>query len=157
MPTYQPGPYEQQAGNAIQGAGAAGFFNPQGSPAIRANLRRNALRNADNMRRRSALLSRFLGLDPNQARVAEVNADTEANRGTADLLGRGSLDELLSNRDYFRGLFGNQLGGEQQRNMMRYQQDLSNPGLGGFLGGLLGQSAGAIIPGLFGAYRQPKG
>ena len=148
MPSYpQPGAYGQQAGNAIQGAQAAGFFSPMGSPAIMANVRRNAPRTGDNARRRNAILSRLMGLDPNQSRVAAVNADTEASGNTADALNQAQYGQLLGNQNYFRSLFGGQLGNEQQLQQMRYQHDLNQPTVGGMIGGLVGQGAGALLGG----------
>src|SRR5262245_29633087 len=124
--------YGMQARNQLQQANQAGFFNPLGSPQINAAVRRNALRTGDNARRRSAILSRLMGLDAKQARVAQVNADTEANQAQSDALNQSYLQQLLGNQNYFRDLFGSQLGFENQRALAQYQQNLQNRGgLGG--------------------------
>ncbi len=145
--TYHPGAFEGQAGNMLQGAQASGFFDPTGSARITALTRRRALRGADNARRRAAILSRLYGLDPNQSQQALVNADTEASGATQEAMNQAQLGQLFQNQDYFRNLFGQQLGNEQQRNMLRYQRDLNRPTLGGQIGGLIGQGAGAFLGG----------
>jgi hypothetical protein len=148
MATYHPGALETQAGGYLQGANAAGFFNPQGSSQINSAVRANALRNADNARRRSALLSRLMGLDPNQAAVAAVNQDAQNTGATQSALNQSSLQQQLGNQNYFRGLFGQQLGNEQQRQNMLYQHQLNQPGFGQIAGGILGQGIGAFTGGL---------
>lgn len=141
------GTYSSQAQQQLQGANQAGFFNPMGSPAINAGVRRQALRNSDNARRRSALLSRLMGLDPNQARVAQVNADTEQSGQTSGALQDAYLQQQLGNQNYFRGLFGQQLGNEQQRALAKWQAQQQQGTFGGALGGLVGQGAGAFLGG----------
>ncbi len=154
MATYHPGALETQAGGYLQGANAAGFFNPQGSSQINSAVRANALRNADNARRRSALLSRLMGLDPNQAAVAAVNQDAQGTAATQGALNQSSLQQQLGNQNYFRGLFGQQLGNEQALGRLRYQHQLNAPTLGGVLGGIAGQAGGALAGGYFGGLGQ---
>lgn len=155
--TYDPNSYASQARQQIQGAQAQGLFNPQGSPGLRAAVRAGALRNADNLRRRQSLLSQLMGLDPNQARVAAVNADAAGSANTAGALNDASLQQMLGGQQFARGLFMNQLGNEQQlanaKALAKYQRDISNPGIGGFLG----QAAGFAIPGLAGLFRRGGG
>ncbi len=143
---YSGPDYGQQAQNQIQGAQAAGFFNPTGSSTIMALTRRNALRNADNARRRSALLSRLMGLDPNQARVAAVNQDTASSGETQNALDQAQYGQLEGSQNYFRNLFGGQLGQQNQRDLLKYQRDLSNPGFGTYAG----EIAGRALPFFFG-------
>ena len=144
-------PYGAQARGMIGGAQQAGFFNPMGSPQIMEQTRRNALRNSDNARRRSALLSRLMGLDPNQARVAAVNQDAESSRSTQDALQGAQLQQSLGNQDWFRSLFSGQLGLEQQKALAKYMQQLQGGGAGAALGSLLGTGAGAFLGGPGGA------
>lgn len=151
-----PGSYTGQAASQLQGAQAAGFFSPTGSPLIMGLTRRNALRNADNARRRSALLSRLMGLDPNQARVAQLGQEAASSGATQEALNQANLGQLLGNQQYFRGLFGQQLGNEQQRELMRYQQELSRPSFGDIAGGIIGQGLGAFAGGYGSSLGQPR-
>lgn len=141
-------PFTGMAANTIQQGQSAGFFSPTGSPQLLRMARMGAVRTADNSRRRNALLSRLMGLDPNQARVAAVNADANASANTADAINQAQYGQLQGAQAFGRGLFNNQLGVENQRGLMKYQNDLNRPTVGGVLGGLAGQFGG----GLFGAY-----
>src|SRR5881396_505445 len=94
------GVYGRQAGDIVQGAQAGGLYDPFGSPRIRAAVRAGALRSSDNARRRAAILSRLMGLDPNQARVAIVGADTEASGQTQNALGQADLSQLLGGQQF---------------------------------------------------------
>jgi len=148
-----PTPYGNQAQQMVQGAQAQGFFNPMGSPQINAAVRANALRSAENSRRRSALLSRLMGLDPNQARVAAVNADAQGSAATQSALNNAQFGQLMGNQQYARSLFGSQLQNEQQRGLLKYQHDLNKPTLGGYFG----QALGYALPGIGGLFHRGGG
>jgi hypothetical protein len=139
----------QQVGNAaVIGAGQrAGYFSPGGSPAIMAATRRQALRSADNMRRRSAILSRLMGLDPNQARVAAVGADTAASGQTAEALNAAQYGQLTDAQNFLRCLYMGQQDFENQKELAKYQSQLNQPSLGGMIGGALGTAGGAFLGG----------
>jgi len=151
------GRQQNSFGNMAQGligqANQQGLFNPMGSPAINQAVRSHALRNADNARRRSALLSRLMGLDPNQARVAAVNADAQGSANTSDALNNARYGQLMGGQQFARSLFTGQLSNEQnlqnQLRMIKAQRDATNPGIGGFVGGLAGQAIGGLTGGLF--------
>lgn len=148
LPQSNAPSFAGQAQQQIQGAQAAGFFSPTGSPQIMSLTRRNALRNSDNARRRAALLSRLMGLDPNQARVAAVHQDAASSGATQDALNAAQYGQLEGAQNYARGLFNNRLGYEDQRNLLKYQQDLANQGQ---TAAMFGQLAGRAIPAFFGA------
>ena len=149
----RPQTYGQQAQGFIQGAQGAGYFSPGGSPQIMEQTKRLALRNSENARRRSALLSRLMGLDPNQARVASVNQDAESSGQTQGALQGAQLGQLTGAQDWARGLFGQQLSFEQQKQLAKYMQDLQQRGqTSGMIGGLIGTGAGAFLGGPGGAY-----
>jgi hypothetical protein len=139
--------YSGQASDIIGQAGAAGSFSPYGSPGLNFAIRQNAIRNAGNMQRRSALLSRLMGLDPNQARVAQVGADTAASANTSGTLNDAYLQQLQGNQNFARGLFNNQLGLQNQEALYKYQHDLNRPTAGDYFGQILGQGAGSFLGG----------
>jgi hypothetical protein len=143
--------YVGQAGQDIGAARAAGYFSPQGSPAVLAATKRAALRTADNSRRRNAILARLMGLDPAQAAVAAVNADTSASTDTANALNDAQYNQLSSAQQFARGLYGGQLANQNQRDLLKYQYDLNKPSIGGMVGSALGTAAGAYLGGAGGA------
>ena len=145
------GTYAGQAAGDLAGARGAGYFDPNGSATIFRQTRNAALRSGDNLRRRNAILARLMGLDPNQARVAQVNADATAGGNTAEALNQSQLQQSLGNQNYFRGLFGSQLGQENQLAALKYQHDLNQPSIGGQIGSLVGMGAGAFLGGPGGA------
>lgn len=127
----------------------AGFFDPSGTK-MRAMRRRQAMRGARNRRRRGEVTSRLAGLDPFQQRAALFDLDRDVSGRTADFLTEADLNESMGNRDYFRDLFGGQLGFERQRQLDREAYDRSKPRFGDILGGIAGQAAGAFMGGLGG-------
>lgn len=133
------------AGDVLASSQRAGLLDPTGGNGLGFRLRRRgALRNADNIRRREMIRARLSGLDPAQARVAAINADTAASGSVADSLNAGQEAEFGQNRDFARRLFRDRLGYEDQRGLLKYQHDLNRPTLGGTIGGLVGQAAGAF-------------
>jgi hypothetical protein len=156
-PLNYGGPAMGIGGNALQAGNAAGFYSPQGSPVLRASLRRYALRNASNAMRQNSIATQLYGLDPNQARVAQVNAQGMGAANTADILNQGQLQQQQGAQDWFRQLLGGQMGFEQQAAMQRAAQAFQrsqqfNPwAIGGQLVGAgLGGWAGAGFPGFGG-------
>ena len=137
--------------DAIAEAGRQGYFDPNGSPKIRAALERRALRSARNRRRRGALASRLLGLDPQQARAYQLQNETESGQQAADAIQGVNEQEMFGNRDYARSL----LGGEIDYRRQRALQDQANqgPGFWGTVGGLVGTGLG----GLAGGYGYKRG
>lgn len=151
MPPFIMNP-QQVANNVKQGplglvqqGQQAGFYNPNGSPLLMAAVRRGALRTADNQRRRSAILSRLMGLDPNQARVAAVNAEAQGSGDVSNALNSAQYGQLAGNQDWFRNLYMNRLQAADQERLAKMQQ----PGLGQQFGNLLGQGATAYFTGGF--------
>ena len=149
------GPNTNIATGTINSANSAGLFDPNGSPAIMAALRRSALRQARNRTRQSAVSSRFFGLDPTQARQAAVDTNREVSGQLADTISGGHLQETLGNRDWARGLFGSQLGNENAMAMAQFQAEQQRKLLeaqqgtfGGYLGQLVGTGLGAYTGGL---------
>lgn len=139
------------ANEALSGASAAGAFSPTGSAQVMRLTRRNALRSGDNLRRRNAVLSRLMGLDPQQARVASVNADAQSGGQTADALNQAQYGQLAGAQDFSRGLLRDRLGYENQRALLKYQQDLQRPSIGGQIGGLVGRGLTGYFTGGMGA------
>ena len=139
--------YVGQAGQDIGAAQAAGFFSPQGSPAIMAATKRAALRTSENSRRRNAILARLMGLSPDQAAVAAVNADTSASTDTANALNDAQYNQLAGAQQFSRGLYSGQLANQNQRDLLKYQYDLNKPTIGGEIGGALGTAAGSFLGG----------
>lgn len=126
-------------------AGQMGYFSPQGSPFMQAMRRREALRNAQNRRQRGSILNQISGLDPSQSRFLLAQNEAGIAGDTANALNSAAFQDAQGNQDWFRGLFLNRLGRQDeldnqayQRRMMKQQQR------GAFLGGL-GQLAGLGI------------
>ena len=136
------------ANTAIQGAQSAGFFDPMGSPILRAALRRNALRSAENQRRRGSVLSRLLGLNPNEARAQQLQTEDAAGTNAADAINQGDLSFLTGNQDFLRSLFSGQLSAENQQALARLMatlQDRNRPGIGAAAGDILGKTIPGIV------------
>lgn len=161
--SYLTGPASGIVSNVL-GANADAF-GPQGSPALRASLRRNAMMNANAAQRQAALSSRLMGLDPNQARVASVNANIAGNANTTNALNQGELQQQMAGQDWLHQLLSGQLGFEHQSAIEKARQayeqhmrggigaqlaQLGGMGLGAFLGGPLGASFGGQLGGMFG-------
>jgi hypothetical protein len=130
--------YGNAARGIVQQGGQAGFFNPMGSPQILAAVRQNALRNAQNRLHRGALLSRLLGLDPQQSRAAQLGFEQQAGGDISNALLGAQNQQLLGSQDFIRSLFGQGLQGEQQmaaaRAAAKAQQGANAGGIGSFLG-----------------------
>lgn len=141
--------YGQIASQGIAGAQAAGFFDPQGSPQLREQIRQGAARTARNRRGRGQFLSQLGGLDPASARAAYLQNEQGIGQDTSNYINDANLQEATGNRDYFRGLFGQGLGFERQQQMQRQQQQFEQRQRGG-IGGTLGQLAGTAIGGFVG-------
>jgi len=132
--------------DAIAEAGRQGYFDPNGSPKIRAALERRALRSARNRRRRGALTSRLLGLDPQQARAYQLQNETESGQQAADAIQGVNEQEMFGNRDYARSLLGGEIDYRRQRQLA----DEERKAQGGFwsgVGGLIGTGLGGFAGG----------
>ena len=159
-PTTRSAPASPQAQPTIQGLGTdlvyegqrQGFFDPKGSPYIRAMLRREALRNYRNRLRRGGVFGRSLGLDPMQQRQQLLSTELEGGNELSDFLGRGQSEELFSNRDFIRQLLGGETGFQRQRQLAKEEADRQKGSLGGTIGSLVGTAAGSFAGGAGTAY-----
>ena len=138
--------YGQMAGNALGGANAAGAFSLAGSPVLRAQRRREALRNSRNLLQRGRTSSRLVGLDTLGQRAALQGDQSAASAGTADYLNQSQFQEQQDNLGFLRGLFGQERGyeqaagqAEQERRNQRKMQ------LRALIGQLIGQVGGAAV------------
>lgn len=143
------------ANQAIRGAQEQGFLNPAGSPALRERIRRHALRTARNRIGRGGTLSRIAGLDPQQARIAQLQTEQGAGEDISNTLGSAFTQEELGNRDYFRSLFGDQLNFERQRMLQKEAAKQARQAAGNPLARLAGAGlgflpGGSFLSGLFG-------
>jgi hypothetical protein len=99
------------------------------------------------MRRRSAILARLMGLDPNQARVAAVGADTAASGQTAEALNAAQYGQLSEAEAFKRRIAAGQFDLANQEALAKYQHGLNSPTIGGMIGGALGTAGGAFLGG----------
>jgi hypothetical protein len=151
---YDPQSYVSGPASGIVGKvlGAnADAFGPNGSPALRASLRRNALLNANSSQRATALQTRLMGLDPQQAAVANVNAGIAGNANTANALNQGELQQQQSGQDWLHSLLSGQLSFEHQSAIEKARQAYDEHMRGGF-GAQLGQLFGTGLGGFLGNY-----
>ena len=126
-------------------AGQSGLFNPTGSPAIRRLMRNRAMRNFENRRRRSGILSQLYGLDPNQSRAAMVGSDIAGHGALSQGLMEADYQEATANRPFLQNLLSGQIGYEQQRRMQREaQRAAQRGGIGQLAGGAAGMLLGPI-------------
>jgi hypothetical protein len=142
-------PYGTIARQGITGAQGLGFFDPKGSPALREQIRQGAIRSARNRRGRGQFLSQLGGLDPASARAAYLQNEQGIGADTSNYINDANLQEATGNRDYFRQMFGQGLGFEQQQQLQRQQQQYEQSQRGG-LGSQLGSLAGTAIGGFVG-------
>lgn len=142
-------PYGNIAQQSLRGAQQQGFFNPAGSPALRERIRAHALRTARNRIGRGSTLGRIAGLDPQQARIAQLGFEQQAGQGIANELGAANTQEELSNRDFFRGLFNQQLGFEQQQKLQKQAEKAAKKAQGSPLARLAGAAVGFLPGGNF--------
>ena len=136
------------AQRAIGRAGEAGFFDPAGSDLIRRQVRAHALRTARNRVSRGGVLSRIMGLDPQQARAAQLGFEQGAGDDISGALNQSDLEQGLGNQEFFRDLFRQQIGFDQQRQLQREAAREARRAQGSTLGRIAGAAAGAFIPGL---------
>jgi hypothetical protein len=142
--------YGQQAKGIISGATNAGFFDPMGSPMLRAAIRRRALRSAQNRRSAGAGAAQLAGLDPQAARQSFVDTNRGINADTSNFINDAEHGFLMGNQDFARGLFGGRLANEDQiaaeaRQAKRERDARGNPlaaGLGTIVGTGLGAATG---------------
>lgn len=134
-----------QAQGMLGEAREAGLFNPTGSPRIRALMRRRRLQDYRNARRRAAVGSRLYDLDPSRASAASNMADIAGTEGLSRSLGDADYEELTSNRDFYRSLFGQQLGHEQA---LQREREAAKAASKGGVGQFLGSAAGMLLPGV---------
>lgn len=149
FPAAQPTLAGQAAGD-LNAARGAGFFDPQGSSLIQRATRRNALRTADNMRRRRAIMSRLMGLDPTQARGQAIDAERQASGDISGAINNAQYNQLAGAQDWARSLYSNRLGNEDLNARIadeRRYQESHRPGIGAMLGGILGQGVGGFVSG----------
>lgn len=141
-----------QARNMLGEAQGAGLLSPTGSPRIRALMRRRALQDKMNARRRAMVGSRLNDLDPSRTAAALNMADIAGTEGLSGALGEAEYGELTANRPFYQGLFGQQLGHEQN---MALERERARQASRGGLGSMLGTAAGMLLPGV-GSYLRPQ-
>lgn len=124
----------------------AGFFDPFGSPRLRALRRRRALQLADIQRGRAGTYGRLIGLDPMSQRAALSRADISANAGMAGGLLGADVEEQQRNLDFFRQLYGGELDFQRQRQLEREAAKReASGGIGTAVGGFAGKIGGRLI------------
>jgi len=109
------GPTGGIAQDAIRGGQAAGFYSAEGSPLIRAQLRRHAARQMRNRRRSAQVLGQIAGLDRMGRQQFLADQGAAAHEDAAGLLDRGFLEDLQSGRDFSRGIFSGGLDFERDQ------------------------------------------
>lgn len=132
-----------QANRAIQGGQQAGYFDPMGSPAIRAAVRANALRTQRNRLQRGDVLRRLLGLDPQQQRAAQLGLEQQSGSDISNAILGADLGQLEGSQNFLRSLFGQQLAGQQQIAAARAAAKAQQAG---GIGNFIGQLGGAVVP-----------
>lgn len=149
-PQFQPQPQQAPANIApttMAAPAAPAQFGYQ-KDVIQRSVRRQGIRTAENARRRMALRARMSGLDPNQARVARLNAESAIDSGLSDTLNEGTLQGALADQQYGR----QQANRLQERQWMlqdrQHAEDQQRFRIGPALGSLVGQGIGAFTGGL---------
>ena len=138
------GDFQGAAGRAVAGAGAAGFFNPLGSPQLARLRRRFAVRGARNRRRRVAGASQLFGLDPNASRQALFDVERESGGDISDYLNNAQFQEQQGNQNYFRDLFGQERGFEFQSREAQRERDAAERAARSQMIGDIGTSVGGL-------------
>lgn len=128
--------------DAVYEAQRQGLFDPMGSPAIMARLRRQGMRSMRNQMRRGSVTGRLLGLDPWSQRAAMMDIGRESAGGLADFLNQAQLGQMQSGQDWARGLMAQEREFAEQR---RREREARKGGLGALLGTALGAGAGALV------------
>lgn len=142
------------AGNnaMLQEAQQAGLFSPFGSPRLQALARRRALFLSGIQRQRAGGYGQLVGLDPMAQRQALTQADIAGNQGLVGALNAADQQQAAANQQFFRNLYMNQLGYNQQLALAKQQQKAQrSAGLGSMLGQLGGAALGFLGGGPFGA------
>jgi hypothetical protein len=145
---FNPQGYGAAAKGIVQQGGQAGFFNPMGSPQILAAVRQMALRNAMNQQHRGAMLSQLLGLDPQQARAAQLGFEQQGGSDISNALLGAGTQQLTGAQDFIRQLFGQGLQGEQQMAQARAAAKAAQQANRGAIAGTIGRIGASFIPGL---------
>jgi len=130
----------------IGAAGKAGYFDPNGSPALMESLRQNAQGNADALTRQATLGADVAGMDPAQAAATRLQANLANQGNVAGILSQGRLGELQNQQQFAQGLFsGNAQSNAyaQLQQWLNNHQQQSNP-MGQIVGGLA-QGVGAGV------------
>lgn len=107
----------------IGAAGKAGYFDPNGSPALMESLRQNAQGNADALTRQATLGADVAGMDPAQAAATRLQANLANQGNVAGILSQGRLGELQNQQNFAQGLFS---GNAQSNAYAQLQQWLNN-------------------------------
>lgn len=132
---------------ALTAGAQSGAFDPFGSPVLRASLRARALRAADAQRRRGSVLSRLLGLNPNEAASAALETDRQAGSDASNAITSADYGLMSGQQDWLRSLLSGQMGALNAQDLARLQailaqqaNDRNRPGVGGMLGDLAGRA-----------------
>jgi hypothetical protein len=113
--------YGIQAGGITKKATDAGFFDPTGSPLLRAALRRRAMRTAQNRRQAGAGAAQLAGLDPMSARQSFVDTNRGVNADTANDINESEFQFLQGGQDFARNLFSDRLRSEDETKRLKLE------------------------------------
>lgn len=135
----------------LSGGASGGAFNPNGSPAVMAAVKENALGNADAARARAGTLAQLSGADPASRANYMLQTDLAGQGGAAKASNDAVLAQLLGSQDWMRNLFGSAVGAnfgdwnaERQGDISkRYAPD--QPSAWNQLLGMGAQAAGAYL------------
>lgn len=155
QPGHMPGSLDDINGTFLSLTDLQKFLIGQGGKAgalgpdyLRRALRARALQARAGQQRRSQILAHVLGLDPNQQRVAMVNADIQGGHDLTNSLNEADLAGLSSYQNMIRSFIDQGYSSEDAQRAARWakqQQDSQHGGWGQFLGQAAGAAAAAFL------------
>lgn len=123
-----------------------GFFNPYGSPRLRALRRRAALQRRQAMMQANQGAAQLYGLDPMQQRAALAQGNVYGNAATSGELANADLQTEQEQAGFGRQLFMGNLDYARQRQLQKeLAKQQSQGGIGAAFGGLVGNVAGGWL------------
>jgi len=111
-------------GHLIQGFGAAGYYDPNGSPGALDAMRQKAVEDAQEYSNQAALGADVSGLDPGAASALRLTARANAGRGIGEGLVNYQAQDAAQREAFARDAFMRNFG-EASTQLGRYQ-DYSN-------------------------------
>jgi hypothetical protein len=128
-------------------AGNAGAFDPNGSAAITAGLRRSALSDANALGQRTRNQANLLGLDPGAAASYAMESDINGQGHVQDVLANADLQQKLSAQDFARNIYNGYLGSNYGFQGQRLQRQLmpKQNSWGRIAGSVVGTGLGALF------------